>query len=135
MDEYMTREEMSDEGSDEMALSAGAVRNPDYREPEVGMGATYAVGSDRYTCTIVAVQRYKSGAHKGQVRAVVAQDDLNRVISGSAQDGSAVWDATPNPNAEKFTALWNDRRQRFVIQGGGSGLALGVRNFYQDPSF
>jgi len=103
--------------------------------PEVGMGATYAVGSDRYTCTIVEVLLYGSGARKGQVRGVVAQDDRNQVISGSAQDGSAVWDATPNPDAPRDTYLWNDRRQRFVLKGGGPGLALGVRAFYQDPHF
>lgn len=46
----------------------------------VGMPATITVGSDRYAARIVEVERYKTGAKAGQVKAVTAaftDDDGN----------------------------------------------------------
>lgn len=104
--------------------------------PEVGMGATYAVGSDRYVCTIVEVLRFKSGDRKGQIRGVVAQDDDVRVVSGSEQDGSATYEYMQNPQATKDTYLWNARTGRFVLKGSSYvRLGLGHRSYHRDPSF
>lgn len=103
--------------------------------PEVGMGATYAIGSDRYACTIVEVLRFKSGARRGQIRGVVAQDDRAILISGSEHDGSAQYRYEPQTDVPRETFLWNPQRERFVLQGGGRALGLGHRSFYRDPSF
>lgn len=104
--------------------------------PEVGMGATYAVGSDRYACTIVEVLYFKSGERKGQIRGVVAQDDTARVVSGSEQDGSARYECTPNTGAGRDVYLWNERTARYVLKGSSYvRLGLGHRTPYRDPSF
>jgi hypothetical protein len=102
--------------------------------PEVGMGVTYAVGSDRYAATIVEVLIFKSGERKGQVRGVVIQDDKAIVTSGSEQDGSAQYRYEPQPNAVKETFLWNAQAGRF-IRHGYCRLGLGHRSFYRNPSF
>lgn len=43
--------------------------------PQVGMGATILLWTDRVAGTIVAVVRFKSGPHKGAPRKVVVQRD------------------------------------------------------------
>jgi hypothetical protein len=104
--------------------------------PEVGMGATYAVGSDRYACTIVEVLYFKSGARRGQIRGVVAQDDEAIRVSGSEQDGSATYRYEARPNAGKDVYLWNEDRQRFILKGASYvRLGLGHRSYYRNPSF
>lgn len=104
--------------------------------PTVGMGATYAVGSDRYACTIVEVLRFKSGERKGQIRGVLAQDDDAKLVSGSEQDGSATYEYSANTNATKDTYLWNEKAGRFVLKGSSYvRLGLGHRSFWRNPSF
>ena len=102
--------------------------------PEVGMGVTYAVGSDRYAATIVQVLTFKSGERKGQVRGVVIQDDKAILVSGSEQDGSAQYRYEPQADAMKETFLWNAQQGRF-IRHGYCKLGLGHRSFWRNPSF
>jgi len=102
--------------------------------PTVGMGATYAVGSDCYAATIVEVLTFKSGARKGQIRGVVIQDDRAILTSGSEQDGSAQYRYEPQPDAVKETFLWNAQQGRF-IRHGYCKLGVGHRRFYRNPSF
>lgn len=102
--------------------------------PTVGMGATYAVGSDRYAATIVEVLTFKSGARKGQIRGVVVQDDNAILTGGSEQDGSATYRYEADPTAARETYLWNAAQGRFM-RHGYTRLGLGHRSFYRDPSF
>lgn len=104
--------------------------------PEVGMGATMGCGSDRYAATIVEVKEFGSGARKGQPRAVLIRLDTSVVVKGSTQDGSAVWQHTPDDSGpvREFTIRPNGK---WVQKGQsvrfGTRLGFGHRDAYQDP--
>ena len=103
-------------------------------EPEVGMGATVLMWSDRHAATVVEVLRYKSGALAGKVRAIVVQEDRSTVVSGSAHDGSAVYEHTANPFSARET-FYRNKAGQFALKCGNAKLAIGFRETYQDPSF
>lgn len=106
--------------------------------PEVGMGATVMFFSDREAGTIIDVKPYKGGPNKGQPKEIVFQYDHWKVVSGSAGDGSAVYEYERNPNGRTETFTFSKKRQRWVeAKTGGRGvwLALGVRSQHYDPHF
>jgi hypothetical protein len=80
--------------------------------PEIGMPATYCVGSDRYAMTVVAIKR-----NGRTVEARHGKPD----------------ESIPYRAAKAFTLRKNGR---YILQGCESGtLALGVAVDYLDPSF
>lgn len=103
-------------------------------EPTAGMGATLLYLSDRYPATIVGVEKTR----KGEVKAVVVQEDHAQAQHTGGQTEAQRYEYTPNPDAVKrrFTRRKGDR---FVEEGqslkSGVGLQLGVRNKYIDPHF
>lgn len=88
-------------------------------KPEVGMGATMAVGSDQYAATIIAVER--------NGRVVYAMKDW--IIEDRTRDHS---EYDPR-DCEKFT-LRGDTSYRKVNSRYGR-LYIGERNDYRDPSY
>lgn len=97
---------------------------------QVGDGATYSVGSDRYPATVVAVEYFKSGARKGKARTVTVESDEYWVTSGSVQDGTAKY--AFKRNTEGSLRTFNvDKEGRFGKPG--HRLTVGSRNAYQDP--
>ena len=105
------------------------------REPQVGDGATYLGWSDRHAYTIVEVIHYKSGAQKGQVKAVRVTRDIAKRTDGLGMSDSQGYEYTTNLDApvETFTKRKNGR---FIQQGSDYGtLAIGYRDEYYDYSF
>lgn len=126
--------------------------------PEVGMGATLLVGSDRYGATIHRVFTYQ----KDKLVLEITLDDT-KLISGSAQSESQEYEYTPRPNGEKMYFMKDDRGfwqqmhykvfeygydeekdERTIVrqssrlskvEGGSRGLQIGKRQEYRDPSF
>jgi len=95
--------------------------------PQVGDGATWSPWSDCYAATVIAVS--KSGNQ------ITIQDDTSVVVSGSVQDGSAVYENRPNPNGRVSKAT---RRKdgKFRLVGWTQGGRVGPgRSTYQDPHF
>jgi len=90
--------------------------------PEVGMGATMAVGSDRYAYTIVEVS--ESG------KTVKIQGDIT--INEGDYFGTQKWVCTPNLEGPIKTARLSKSGYYLV---GGSFVFMGFRDHYQDPSF
>lgn len=84
--------------------------------PEVGMGATISIGSDRYAATIIAVT--SSG------KTVVVQGDKIDA------DGKYV----PNPQGE-LTVFRQCRKNPDAYRNGSRYLDVGERESYRDPSF
>lgn len=114
-------------------LSEGPTRTV----PVVGMGATITHWSDRDPVTVVAVREFKSGARKGQPREIDVQHDTWKVVSGSAGDGSAKYEYERDTNGAIATYIVN-LKGKWVLKGqggAGSGLILGSRDKYFDPSF
>jgi hypothetical protein len=110
-------------------LAASTIGAP---EPEVGMGATLLMWSDRLPYTIVGVERFKSGACAGQVKAVLAQrDDTQRVDrNGMSESQEYVFLPNPNRSVERFALRKSGR-----FEGNGGTLAIGYRDKFFDFSF
>ena len=107
-------------------------------EPEVGMGATITMHSDRYAVTIVGVELFKSGPNKGKAsRIQVQRDDAVRADKNGMSE-SQEYTYTPNPKAQKQTftvrrdGSW---REAGSVGNDGSGLIIGDRDEYYDYSF
>jgi hypothetical protein len=108
--------------------------------PEVGMGATRLLYSDRRAATITEV-RVKYGETY-----ITVQDDHTRVIAGSGHDGSAEYEYSPNPRGSirHFKATlpdgawievtWNNATKRWNRVKSSNGLRIGERDEYRDPS-
>lgn len=104
-------------------------------EPEVGMGATICMWSDRQAATITEVIRYKTGPKAGQVKGVktrackAIRTDNNGMSDAQAYRYEEMPDA---PEAE-----WTLRKDgRFMKRGRShTTLAIGFRDAYYDYSF
>lgn len=114
------------------------VMNTSTTEPEVGMGATLLMWSDRAPVTIAKVNRFASGARKGQVREIHVVPDTWTVVSGSVHDGSAKYDITP-ADLDNADTLRRASVYRPTAKGWrsatGNKLSVGTRDVYSDPSF
>lgn len=98
-------------------------------EPEIGMGATYSAGSDRYPATIIEVNG----------KTLRAQSDTHVLLSGSDITGDAVYAYHRNPNGRvteytlRKNGYWIPRGCRLTATY--AALSIGGRSYYQDPSF
>jgi hypothetical protein len=96
--------------------------------PEVGMAATVCMYSDSHAATVSRISA--SG------KTLWIRQDIAKVVSGTAHDGSAVYEYTRDDSApeEKYTrgrgkmnyGQWSD---------GCTRLSLGNRREYRDPHF
>lgn len=93
---------------------------------QVGQGATYSIGSDRYPYTVVQVVSDR--------KIVVQRDDYRRTDTNGFSE-SQTYEYTPNPNAGK-TVLTKRKNGRWHEQGqsmNSGGYHIGSRQAYQDP--
>ena len=107
--------------------------------PVIGMGATELLWSDRNACTITNVQVVRGKT------IITVQGDRATVISGSSHDGSAEYSYGPNPtaHASHYRCEADGRWQHVIIsretgrwgKAGTTGLRIGERKEYRDPSF
>lgn len=103
----------------------GSAKQP---EPEVGMGATRLMWTDRVPCTVIEV--------RGKV--VTVQEDRAERTDNRGQSESQEYAYSRNP--EGRTHRYSQRKNgAWVREGdtlrGGERLLLGVREKYYDPSF
>jgi hypothetical protein len=102
-------------------------------EPEVGMGATVCLFTDRHAATIVEVLRNARGA----AIAVAAQQDKAIRIDGNGMSDaqSYRYEADPDGRIMWFTL----RIDRWVAKGqathDGTSLSIGHRSEYFDYSY
>ena len=104
------------------------------KEPEVGMGATICMWSDRNPATVAQVLRFKTGKRAGEIKGVTIKADRAILVSGNEGDGSASYRYERDDAAPEATYLKNSRGQ-YQRKGGGDFLALGRRERYYDPHF
>jgi hypothetical protein len=98
------------------------------KAPEVGMGATLPIGSDRYAATVVEVS--KSG------KRVVLQYDTVTVLPSSPLCESYSFETNPNGVRMTFTLRRDGYWTRLGQSGRNAQIAhLGHRRHYRDPSF
>lgn len=98
--------------------------------PEIGMGVTQVIGSDRSAWTIVDVSKSKK-------RIVVQRDHAKRVDNNGMSEAQQ-YEFTPNLNGEKVTlslrkhGIWYEVGSKLIR---GCGYRIGKRSEYRDPSF
>lgn len=109
----------------------------------VGDGCTLLHWTDRSPATVVAVKALASKIYSNLIE---VREDLCEVIAGSVHDGSAAYKFSVNTAAPKklyrqriadgalIGCYYNDS-DRLVNCKGGSGVLLGKREKYVDPSF
>lgn len=98
-------------------------------EVQVGDGATYHIGSDRYPYTVVGILTTK--------RLKVRQDNARRTDNNGFSE-IQTWEYSPNENGpeEVITLRKNGLWYRLGSPGKGSGFfTIGKRAMYQDPHF
>lgn len=95
--------------------------------PSVGMPANYGCGSDRYPCTVTEVTRT---GHR-----VITRDAMATLVSGSASDGTAVYEYAENPAGAP--TVWTRRKDGAYRQLGCKSTILRIGEYrkYYDPSF
>jgi hypothetical protein len=104
-------------------------------EPEVGMGATILMWSDRKPATITEVLRYKTGPNKGQIKGVKARPcrAIRTDSNGMSDAQSYEYEEMPDwPESE-----WTLRQDGSFRKKGDkyTTLAIGFRSAYYDYSF
>lgn len=102
-------------------------------EPEVGMGATVCMYTDRSAVTIVEVKRNAKGK---AIAVAVQRDKAIRVDSNGMSDAQSYrYEADPTARVVWYTL----RTDRWVAKGqakkGGTCLSIGHRSEYYDYSF
>lgn len=96
--------------------------------PEVGMGATYGVGSDCYPYTIVEILSPR--------RIVVQADSYTALPGNDPFSENQSYEYFRNPQGHLVTlSLRKNGRWVPVGQSNYGGFAIGHRRFYQDPCF
>jgi hypothetical protein len=98
-------------------------------EVQIGDGATFTIGSDRYPYTVVGILTAK--------RLQVRRDHAVRTDKNGFSE-IQTWEYSPDENApsEVITLRKNGRWYRLGEPGKGSGFfTIGKRSMYQDPSF
>lgn len=98
--------------------------------PEIGMGATVLMWSDRYAATVVGVSQ--SG------KRLVVQEDRAEPLLPSGPGLVQNYRITPNPDG-RLTTFTLRQNGQWVAKGSamqtGMRLALGYRDSYHDYSF
>lgn len=90
---------------------------------ELGTGACYAIGSDRYPATVIA----KTAS------TITVQNDTFTAGESHNYFGAQVWNFSPNPNGHTMTCRWSTKRNAWVH--GSYRIHIGARGAYQNPSF
>lgn len=92
--------------------------------PEVGMGATIYLHSDRLPCT---VERVSPSGKTARLR-----EDTAIRIDQNGMSELQKYRFEPNPNGRAFTAR---RRENGTWRAGSNGVSFGARSKYYDFSF
>jgi hypothetical protein len=109
-------------------------------DPVVGMGATILSWTDRHPATIIAVEKTKTD----RWLIVVQEDNYERTDNNGPYTENQDYTYTPNPKAAKQMYRYDEGRgwrtvtrneKGRLILTGGSGLRIGEREKYRDPSF
>jgi hypothetical protein len=96
--------------------------------PEIGMGATVLMWSDRHAATIVEVS--KSGKRVG-----IAEDEAKRVDGNGMSDSQSYEYSPGTGSVQYFTLRKNGAWVREGDSMKGARLAIGARQHYYDFSF
>ena len=99
------------------------------KQPELNMECSYGVGSDRYPCTIVTMNKTR--------KTVTTRDaSYKRTDSnGQSESQSYTYEANPNGRLQDWTLRKNGRYVRRGEPLYAQALSLEGYRAYQDPCF
>lgn len=111
-------------------------------DPAVGMGCTFLRWTDRDAGTIWSAKALSSKRWSWEIE--VSTDDA-KMVSGSAMSEDQGYEFTPRPDARRviyrcdrksgeWVRMAENEAGRLVISRG-SGLRIGERDSYRDPTF
>ena len=107
----------SETGSVINHVLSGSVGAP---EPQVGMGATILMWTDRHAATIVKVTKTQ----------VHVQRDLAKRTDKNGMSESQTYTYEPDPTA--YVEIFRKTKAGYRATGGGSALRIGDRQEYHD---
>lgn len=94
--------------------------------PEIGMGATIILWTDRNPATIIAV-------HPNGRKCTIQEDKATRTDTNGLSDAQS-WSFDPDPNGRIYeVSLRKDGRWKII--NGQTVVLIGSRDKYYDPSF
>jgi len=103
-------------------------------QPEIGMGCTILMWTDRTPGTIVGLRTFKTGKNAGKVSAVLVQEDNASRIDTNGMSESQSYTFTPNPEAPVLI-FKAGRNAGGVFRGDVGRLRIGERGKYHDFGF
>jgi hypothetical protein len=101
-------------------------------EPQVGMGATVLMWTDRRAATIISVVRFKSGARIGEVSAVEVQMDKATRTDDNGMSEMQTYEYERDLSGATYTFK---RNKQGAFVGSMGQLRIGDRREYHDYSF
>jgi hypothetical protein len=99
------------------------ISNP---KPEIGMGVTWSVGSDRYPGTIVEIYHND--------KRIVIQEDIAIRTDDNGMSESQTYKFETNPSGTIYHASLR-KDGRWKLMGTKQSVSLGIRGKYYDFSF
>lgn len=116
------------------SLMNNIAANSKQQLPEVGMGATELMHTDRHAGTIVELVTNR----KGDISGFYWQEDDAKRTDTNGMSESQSYEYTPNPNATKVLVTLR-KNGRWVKKGedlwSGTSFSVGNRSKYYDYSF
>lgn len=101
--------------------------------PQIGMGATVLLWSDRHAATIIDLTRFKTGARAGQVKTVTVQyDKVTRTDSNGMGDNQTY---RYEADLAGRTAVFKVNKYGRFTSLSGFTLGIGYRDHHFDFSF
>jgi len=116
------------------SLTNNIAANSRQKTPEVGMGATQLMYTDRHAGTIVELIKN----NQGEVSGFIWQQDNTRRTDDNGLSESQSYEYTPNLKSPKITVTLR-KNGRWVVKGedlwSGTSFLIGHRDEYYDYSF
>ena len=100
--------------------------------PEIGMGATVCYAKDRHAATVTAIETFKTGTRKGQVKAVTVQQDKATRTDKNGMSDSQSYEYERDENGRTWTFKVN-KAGKFGVEG--IALFVGTCDEFYDYTF
>ena len=99
--------------------------------PEIGGAATIVMWSDRKAATIIEIQRFKTGARAGEIKAIIVQEDIATRTDGLGMTDAQAYrfDRDPDGATHIFKVT------KYGYRSGYASLTVGIRSHYYDFTF
>lgn len=111
--------------SDNVSVLSTASAPASIPEVSIGDGATVRVGSDCYPYTVIEMTPSR--------KTLTLRGCTPRLLSGSFQSNDALIEYAENPAGPIRVARWSAKYNKFMV--GGQPVGIGIRRYYQDPSY